>query len=120
MAILGYVKLDQTLITFVSGVSRTSLRRILKSHKMNSSMIKLTQELNKYDQESLAILVNNRSVRNPHFVYNMFLNVLLFKIASTYSMSTKIKFMDWKENVSGCIPFFNMNVVEQYRLIPII
>lgn len=78
VAILGYVALDPTLSTrklaTVSGVSRTSIQRILKTHKFHPYKISLTQELNEDDGDrrlQFCEVVSERAIENPHFLFNI-------------------------------------------------
>jgi Helix-turn-helix domain (DUF4817) len=78
VALLGHVELDHTLSTrklaTVSGVSRTSIQRILKYYKMHPYKIKLTQELNEDDfdrRSQFCEVLSERAIENPHFLFNI-------------------------------------------------
>lgn len=78
VAVLGHITMDNTLSTRqlaeVSGVSRTSVRRILKAHKFYPYKIQLLHELNEDDYDRRLQFVEEMSERcigNPNFMYNI-------------------------------------------------
>lgn len=78
VAVLGHVAMDPTLSTRklsdVSGVSRTTIRRILKHHKFHPFKIQLVQELNEDDFdrrlqfcELVSEIINN----NQNYIFDI-------------------------------------------------
>ncbi|EFN73065.1 hypothetical protein EAG_00196, partial [Camponotus floridanus] len=61
-------------LSAVSGISRTSIRRILKHHKFHPYKIKLLQELNEDDFDrrlQFCEVMSERITNNPNFLFNI-------------------------------------------------
>lgn len=78
VAVLGHVNLDPTLgtrqLATISGISRTSFRRILKSNKFHPYKIHLVQELHEDDFDRRLEFCENMSERiinDPNLVFNI-------------------------------------------------
>lgn len=78
VAVLGHVAVDPTLSTrqlaAVSGVSRTTIQRILKQHKFHPYKIILSHELNEDDfdrRSQFCELASERTINNPNFLFNI-------------------------------------------------
>ena len=78
IAVLGQVAVDRTLSTRqlanVSGVSRTSVQRILKKYKFHPYKIRLVQELNEDDFDrrvQFCEIMSERAMQNENFLFNV-------------------------------------------------
>lgn len=78
VAVLGHINIDPMLSTrqlpTVSGISRTSIRRILKAHKFHPYKIHLVQELNEDDFDrrlEFCEIVSERIINNPNWLFNI-------------------------------------------------
>lgn len=78
LAVLGHVSVDPTLSTrklaAVSGVSRTTVQRILKKHKFHPYKISLVHELNEDDYDrrlQFCETISETTTTNPRFLFNV-------------------------------------------------
>lgn len=78
VAVLGHVNMDPTLSTrqlpLVCGISRTSIRRILKKHKFHPYKIHLVHQLNEDDYDrrlEFCEIMSERIINNPDLVFNI-------------------------------------------------
>lgn len=78
VAVLGHVQLDHTQSTRqlaeASGVSRSSIIRILKAYKFHPYKIKLVQELNEDDPDrrlQFCEQMSQRLIEDPHLLFNI-------------------------------------------------
>lgn len=78
IAVLGQVAVDRTLSTrqlaVVTGVSRTSIQRVLKKYKFHPYKIRLVQELNEDDFDrrlQFCEIMSERAMHNGNFVFNV-------------------------------------------------
>lgn len=76
--VLGQVAMDNTLSTrklaSETGVSRTSVQRILKKHKFHPYKIRLLQELNEDDFDrrlEFCEIMSERAANNNNFLFNV-------------------------------------------------
>lgn len=78
VAVLGHVAMDHTLSTrklaTESGVSRSTIQRILKKHKFHPYKISLVQELNEDDNDrrlQFCETMSDRIINNPNLLFNV-------------------------------------------------
>lgn len=86
VAVLGHIAIDPTLstrkVSDVTGVSRRTIQRTLKTHKFHPYKIKLVHELNEDDDDrrlQFCELISEMIICDPQFIFNITIEEKILK-----------------------------------------